>query len=224
MNQILGIGRSGLNANQKKMDVLSDHIANVSTGGYKKKEVQFQELLSNEDQSVGVKSGMLKTNYSQGGLRQTGYQWDLAIEGQGFFGLTDENGNMFFTRDGAFQLSPNGALTDKQGNPVITQQPVNPDGMGPDINGIPLFTVENLQNLIHLGQGRYFPGDGANIINSNENPAAFGTIHKGVLEDSNSDITKALTEMITTQRAYTLNTKTIQSTDEIMRLVNEIKR
>ena len=222
MNQILGIGRSGLNANQKKMDALSDHIANVSTEGYKKTEVQFQELLSNEEESVGVKSAVLKADYSQGGLRQTGYQWDLAIEGQGFFGLTDESGNVFFTRNGAFQLSQDGALTDKEGNPVITQQQGNPQG--PAIDGIPLFTVGNLQSLIHLGKGRYLPGEGANIINSTGNPDAFGTIHTGFLEGSNSDLTKALTEMITTQRAYTLNTKTIQATDEIMRLVNEMKR
>ncbi len=69
------------------MDALSDHIANVSTEGYKKKEVQFRELLSNEEQSVGVKSGVLKVDYSQGVLRETGYQWDMAIEGEGFLPL-----------------------------------------------------------------------------------------------------------------------------------------
>ena len=224
MNQILGIGRSGLNANQKKMDALSDHIANVSTDGYKKKEVQFQELLSNEDRSVGARSGVLKVDYSQGGLRETGYPYDLAIEGQGFFGLTDENGNVFFTRNGAFQLSQDGFLIDKEGNRVIIEQQGNFQNREPVIDEIPLFTVENLQSLIHLGKGRYLPDGEANVINSIENPEAFGSIQAGFLENSNSDLTKALTEMITTQRAYSLNTKTIQSTDEIMRLINEMKR
>jgi flagellar basal-body rod protein FlgG len=224
MNHILGIGRSGLNANQKKMDALSDHIANVSTGGYKKKEVQFRELLSNEEQSAGVKSGVLKVDYSQGVLRETGYPYDLAIEGEGFFGLTDENGNVFLTRGGAFQLSQDGLLTDKEGNRLIIQQQGNLQEMDTATHEIPLFTVENLQSLIHLGMGRYIPGEGAVVINSFENPDAFGKIQTGFLEESNTDLTKAFTEMITTQRAYTLNTRTLQSTDEIMRLVNEMKR
>ena len=224
MNHILGIGRSGLNANQKKMDAVSDHIANVSTEGYKKKEVQFRELLSNEEQSVGVKSGVLKADYTQGALRETGYQWDMAIEGQGFFALTDENGNVFFTRNGAFQLSNEGILTDHKGNPLVTNVQGIIQGEDFSVEDIPLFSVDNLQSLIHLGKGRYIPGEGANLINSIENPDAFGKIQAGFLEESNAVLTTAFTEMITTQRAYTLNSRAIQSTDDLMRLVNEMKR
>ena len=116
MFSALGIGRSGLHANQYKLDSVADEIANVSTDGYKRSNVSFQELLPGEDITLGTKAGIRKLDFSQGVPRETGYRWDFAIEGDGFFSVVNADGDAFFTRDGAFQMSQEGALVDYAGN------------------------------------------------------------------------------------------------------------
>ncbi len=104
MNSILNIGRTGLNAVQRKMDSLADDIANVNTHGYKRKDISFQELLTNEIHendvmvgenanntsiNMGTKSSVASVNFEQGSIVNTDHELDLAIEGQGFFGVYD---------------------------------------------------------------------------------------------------------------------------------------
>jgi flagellar basal-body rod protein FlgG len=244
MFSALGIGRSGLHANQYKLDSVADEIANVGTDGYKKSNVSFQELLPGEDVTLGTKAGIKKLDFSQGVPRETGYRWDFAIEGDGFFSLVNADGDAFFTRDGAFQLSQEGTLVDYAGNalvveynqdleeiPVDTMQVNAEGGISGVVDGevvqvgrIPLFMPENPQQMIHIGEGKFLPAAGDQVFNSVDNPDMFGSINQGFLESSNSDLTRAMTEMITAQRAYSLNSQAIRSTDDIMRMINEMKR
>ena len=239
----LSTGRTGLHANQYKLDALSNEIANVNTVGYKRDRISFQELIQNTDTSIGTKASTNKTDFTQGSLQQTHNKWDFAISGEGYFGITDNQGNQFLTRNGAFHLTENGDIVDDNGNGLFIEYTgvtgysledlqVNPEGiLSSTINGevvevgfIPLYKAENPQALIKLGNGLFFVNGDEEILNSFDNPQEFGKIESGFLEMSNSELTQAMTDMIVTQRAYSLNAQTIRSTDDIMRLITEIKR
>lgn len=244
MLNILGIGRSGLHANQYKLDAVADAIANTNTDGYKAKKVSFQELIVDQGTSVGTKAAITKTDFSQGILKETGKLWDLAIEGTGFFGIEDGNGNIALTRNGAFTMTEAGILVDERDYGVVAEYfdgyqeldhgkvsltadaelIVFEDGASRTVGRIPVFDVENLNALIHLGESWFLPQADAVVISSADEGTQLGKIRSGFLEGSNSDLTKAMTEMIVAQRSYSLNAEALRSTDDLMRLVNELKR
>jgi flagellar hook protein FlgE len=127
----LFIGVSGLQAYQNQIDVISNNIANVGTTGFKGQSVNFQDLIyqaqsfataptqttggvNGQDAGLGVKIGSIDTDYAQGGLRTTGVNTNLAMNGDGFFILRKPNGNgsPVYTRNGDFSLNSNGLLYD----------------------------------------------------------------------------------------------------------------
>lgn len=128
---------TGMINEQKRLDTISNNLANASTIGYKKENVTnqaFEEALaikikdSSEayfdrpigKMSMGVKIGEYYTDYNQGSFRETGNTYDLAIEGEGFFpvSITDKDGNesIQYTRDGSFKVTKDGFLVDSYGN------------------------------------------------------------------------------------------------------------
>jgi flagellar hook protein FlgE len=125
------IGVTGLEAYQNQIDVISNNIANVGTTGFKGQDVNFQDMLyqqqsyataptqetggvNPQDVGLGVKIGSIDTNFSQGGLQTTGVNTNLAMNGDGFFILQKPNGNgsPVYTRNGDFSLNSNGLLYD----------------------------------------------------------------------------------------------------------------
>ncbi len=128
MGTALFTGVSGLTANQRKLDVIANNIANVNTTGYRGSRVLFQDLFSQTisgpraavagfgganplQVGLGVRLGTIDVSHSQGALITTGVASDLAIQGQGFFVLSDGASN-FYSRDGSFTLNSNGDLID----------------------------------------------------------------------------------------------------------------
>ena len=128
---------TGMINEQKRLDTISNNLANAATVGYKKENVtsqSFDEALTikiNDSSeaytnrpigtmSLGVKLGEYYTDYTQGSFRETGNTYDLAIEGDGFFtvAVTDKNGNesLSYTRDGSFKMTQDGYLVDAYGN------------------------------------------------------------------------------------------------------------
>src|ERR1700681_257164 len=127
----LFIGVTGLQAYQNQIDTISNNIANVGTTGFKGQSVNFQDLIyqsqsfataptqttggiNGQDAGLGVKIGSIDTSFAQGGLRSTGVNTNLAMDGDGFFILRKPNGNgqPLYTRDGSFSLNSNGLLYD----------------------------------------------------------------------------------------------------------------
>lgn len=131
---------TGMANEQKRLDIVSNNLANASTIGYKQDNVTNQsfdhhltikikdasENFNNKaigSMSLGVKLGEVYTDHGQGSLRQTGNTYDLALEGKGFFqvSVTDKEGNesIQYTRDGSFTITRDGFIVDMDGNNLI---------------------------------------------------------------------------------------------------------
>ncbi|WP_028081891.1 flagellar basal-body rod protein FlgG [Solimonas soli] len=136
MNQALWVAKTGLDAQQTRMSVVSNNLANVNTTGFKKGRAAFEDLLyqtvrqpgaqtSQQTQSptglmlgTGVRVVATDKNFTQGNLSQTGNALDVAINGRGFFQVQMPDGTLAYTRDGSFQLDSQGQLVTAGGYPV----------------------------------------------------------------------------------------------------------
>lgn len=133
MLRILWNGKSGMAAQQEKLDAISNNIANVNTDGYKKVDVCFKDLVSESlDRKgypvsegkepftgTGVRAGNWSRNESQGNKQVTGIKSDLCINGEGYFGLVMSDGSRAYTRDGNFNIDSNGSIVDNMGNRLL---------------------------------------------------------------------------------------------------------
>jgi flagellar basal body rod protein FlgG len=141
MIRSLWIAKTGLDAQQTQMDVISNNLANVSTTGFKRSRAVFEEMMyqtirqpgaMSSDQTVlpsgmqigtGVRPVATERIHTQGNPQQTGNAKDVAIIGNGFFQVTMPDGTTSYTRDGSFQVDQNGQLVTSSGfviNPAIT--------------------------------------------------------------------------------------------------------
>lgn len=133
MLRSLWIAKTGLEAQQTQMDVISNNLANVNTTGFKRDRAVFQDLLYQNQRQAGALSSQ-QTQYPsglqigtgvnvqateklhlQGNLQQTGNRFDLAVNGNGFFQIELPDGRTAYTRDGSFQLDSQGQLVTAQG-------------------------------------------------------------------------------------------------------------
>ncbi|MEO6078241.1 MAG: flagellar basal-body rod protein FlgG [Steroidobacteraceae bacterium] len=133
MNSALWAAKTGLDAQQTRMTVVSHNLANVSTTGFKKDRAVFEDLLYQNVKQVGAATSQDTTsptglnlgtgvrivatekNYSQGGLNNTGNSLDVAINGRGFFQVLMPDGSFSYTRDGSFKVSADGELVTSSG-------------------------------------------------------------------------------------------------------------
>lgn len=175
MLRILQNSRGAMNAQQNKLDIISNNIANIGTNGYKKAKVGFQELLTenlkrkgyptNDERTdkasfisgVGVKSTAAIRDSSQGSLMPTGEVTDLALDGQGYFKVYLPNGSEAYRRNGEFVIDVNGNLVDHSGNRLSI---VDDDGNDINTENIKYrFTKDNLR----------VNNDGTVLVQINEN-------------------------------------------------------
>jgi flagellar hook protein FlgE len=126
----LSTALSGLLGAQTGLDVASNDLANASTTGFKSGSALFQDIYAAGSASapgLGTTQQTTQQDFSEGNLQATGDPLDLAIQGNGFFAVS-KDGQTFYTRDGAFQLSPNGTLENSSGASVLTFS-TNADGV-----------------------------------------------------------------------------------------------
>ncbi|MTI69462.1 MAG: flagellar hook-basal body complex protein [Firmicutes bacterium] len=202
----------------------------------------FSENISEDGilSGVGVKTKNMDRDYTQGILEKSYKGSHLAIKGEGFFGVTEKNsGKILLTRDGSFSVNTEGNLVDTNGNLVYVEnqrEKLNDnikikengeiyslvDGEKELVGEIPLFKVTDSDSLINEN-GNYFSVNDFSINESKitNNKSA---IKQGYLEKSNVDIAKEMTDMLITQRAYQINTRSIRSADEMWNMINNIKR
>ena len=126
---------SGLNANQQKLNVIGNNLANINTVAFKSSSVQFTDLVSQTvggasanpmQVGLGVTTGAISPNFNQGGLENTGVPTHVAIQGRGFFIVGNGSNDRSFTRAGDFSFDANGRLVSAQGLPVQGYTQVDP--------------------------------------------------------------------------------------------------
>lgn len=104
-------GISGVNTQQQGLNVQSNNIANVNTVGHKSDSVSFEDMLYQNGIGKGVSTQEVRKDFSEGNLKNTGNDYDFAVDGRGFFMIQDPNLNeTFYTRAGNFKMGPNGNL------------------------------------------------------------------------------------------------------------------
>jgi flagellar basal-body rod protein FlgG len=191
----------------------------------------------------GVKPAATQKIFKQGDITQTTNQLDLAIQGDGFFQIQKPDGTFVYTRDGSFKLNADGKIVTNSGyilepgftfNSDTASIAISTDGnvVATETNGttaslgnIEIARFMNTGGLVALGDNLYSdsPASGQPILGT---PGAqgFGTINQGFLESSNVDIVQEMVAMISAQRAYEINSKTVQTVDTMMSLANNLKR
>jgi len=217
---------NGAISNQNYLDVISNNIANIETDGYKKSKAEFSDLLYtniNGNTKVGSGSKLQKIDviFDQAALYNTGKETDFAIEGDGFFAVQLEE-NIYFTRGGNFEIVnvdnenylmyQRGYVLDENEEPIILE---NKDD---EIN-VGVFVFENNSDLQRAGNNLFEIANTDTEYSPLENPK----ILKGYLEPSGVEISDELVKIIEIQRAFQLNSKVIQTADEIEQTINSLK-
>ena len=259
-----GTGMMGM---EKKLNVISNNLANIETTAFKKQRCNFEDLfydnlrypgsqdVNGEFAATGIAVGVgtrvtsIQSDFSMGSITATGRDLDIAIAGTGFFQCTDPfTGDIFYTRAGNFSINPEGSLVLGSSH---TGRLVEPEIMVPDgvshiqiddsgmiwvaqngdvqalqmIGQLELATFINPEGLVRVGENLYrqTEASGEAIIN---NPGENGTgiLKAQHLEMSNVQPVVELIDMITSQRAYELNSKSTQTGDQILQAVLSIKR
>ncbi|HEX2797712.1 MAG TPA: flagellar basal-body rod protein FlgG [Immundisolibacter sp.] len=257
MNQALWIAKTGLDAQQTRMEVVSNNIANVSTTGFKRERAVFEDLLYQNISQVGASSTQdtqlpsgfsigtgvrvvaTEKLHSQGNLTNTGNPLDMAVQGKGFFQILMPDGSLAYTRDGSFQVNQDGQLVTSSGyqvQPAITVPEgaqsitVGSDGTvsvllpgssaATQVGSLQLTNFINPAGLQAIGQNLLLES-GSSGAPQTGTPGlnGLGTLMQGSVESSNVNIAEELVNMIETQRAYEMNSKAIQSADQMLQFV-----
>jgi flagellar basal-body rod protein FlgG len=259
MNAALWAAKTGLDAQQTEMAVISNNLANVNTTGFKQDRAVFEDLLyqnqtqagANTSQTTESPSGMsigtgvrvvaTEKDYSQGSLTQTGNPLDVAIQGQGFFQIQMPDGTVAYTRDGTFQTNAQGQLVTSSGylvQPGITiPQGAQSVTIGTDgtvsvtlagqsaptqVGQIQLANFINPPGLQPIGQNLLVQSAASGSPQTGS-PATngLGSLTQGELESSNVNVVEELVNMIQTQRAYEMNSKAINTVDQMLQYATQ---
>ena len=258
MIRSLYVAKTGLEAEQTRMDVIANNLANVNTTGFKGARAVFQDLLyqnltqpgAQSSQSTQYPSGLqLGTGVrpvaaerlmTQGNLTQTGNSLDVAINGQGFFQVLKPDGTIAYTRDGTFQLNNQGQLVTASGyllQPTVTvpasAQTITigndgtvsvtlPGQAAPQqVGSLQLASFVNPTGLQSIGDNLYLQTGSSGAPNTGQPTLnGLGSVQQGYLESSNVNVVAELVDMISTQRAYEVNSKAVQASDQMLQYVN----
>lgn len=191
---------------------------------------------------LGVRAAASTRNFSQGSLQQTGGNLDLAIKGQGFFQIQLPDGSTGYTRDGGFQVDTNGQLVTNAGHvvqPGVTipanaqSVTIAPDGTinvtlpnqaAPQALGqLQLASFVNPAGLEPRGGNLYTETAASGTPNAGApGSGGLGGLQQGFVEGSNVNVVEELVAMIATQRAYELNSKAIQTSDQMLQRLSQL--
>jgi len=256
----LAIAATGMNAQQLNVEVIANNISNVNTTAFKGARAEFTDLLYQTERSqaipnqagsspvpegamlgLGVRTAAIRNLHRQGSLTNTSNQFDLALNGRGWFQVNAPSGEIVYTRAGSFNKNGDGQLVTLDGytlNPPIII-PANTldvtinesgeifakiDGQAEPEN-LGQLTLANFANdagLEPIGNNYYREtlASGAPAVGVPSDPG-YGKIHQGYLEASNVDPIKEITNLISAQRAFEMNSKVIQAADDMAGTVSK---
>ncbi len=191
---------------------------------------------------TGVRTSGWLRDREQGMLKETGLSTDLAIDGEGLFRVQKADGSYAYTRDGSFRIDRDGKLVDAKGNTLSLDflngnsygnVRFSPESLFIDKTGqifikqgdnfnltasIPLYNAVGDDSLISTGDSLYVPAENVNMVRSNN-----ADIYQGFIEGSNVDMGEEFTDMIITQRAFELGSRSIKTADEMWGMINNLR-
>ncbi len=253
----LWVAKTGLEAQQMRMAVVAQNLANVNTTGYKRGRAIFEDLLyqnvvqaggltSQQTEAptglnlgTGVKIVATDKLFTQGNLITTNNSMDLAIQGRGFFEILLPDGTQAYTRDGTFQLNPDGELVTSSGytlQPAVTV-PTGAQALTVGVDGVVSVLLPGSADPVQVGTlqltdfvnpgGLQARGENLFLETVASGPPqpgtpglnGLGTLVQGALETSNVNVVEELVNMIETQRAYEMSSRAIAASDEMLQYV-----
>jgi flagellar basal-body rod protein FlgG len=260
MIRSLWIAKTGLDAQQQNIDVISNNLANVSTNGFKRSRPVFEDLLyqtlrqpgaqsSQQTQlptglqlGTGVRPVAVEKIHTQGSLQQTGNSLDVAINGKGFFQVLMPDGTTAYTRDGSFQVDNQGQLVTSSGyavQPAITipsnalTVTIAKDGTvsvtqpgttaTTQVGSLQLAGFINPAGLQSMGENLYQETSASGTPSANTpGTNGLGVLTQSYVETSNVNVVEELVNMIQAQRAYEINSKAIQTSDQMLQKLTQM--
>ncbi len=227
----------GTSTQQKRMDTISNNIANVNTTGFKSKTVAFQDLmyvnmraedgeLTNLTAGTGTKISHTNTDFNGAGFAPAEGGYNYAISGDGFFMLSDPTTNeISYTRNGVFSASEraDGMYLTSDGGKLVLDENRNPIRLGEDdeLSGLPgIYDFINKDGMLSVGDNEFIPVEknGEPFLN----PEA--KLMENFLEMSNVDLATELANTIEASRAYSYVLKMVQVSDEVTSTVNSLRK
>jgi flagellar basal-body rod protein FlgG len=254
---------TGMAAQELNVELISNNIANMRTAGFKRQRAEFQDLLyqslrrvgsttsdagtvlpTGVDIGSGVKVVATPRVMSQGTVTPTEKTYDLAIRGEGFFQVDLPDGTTAYTRDGSFELDPNGQLVTADGYTVSPGITIPPNVLSVTISqvGEVQATLQGQtapQVLGTLQLARFINKSGLEAKGDNlfleteasgtplqDNPGAegFGTLLQAYVEQSNVNAVTEISDLIAAQRAYEMNSKVVSSADQMLQNTSSMLR
>jgi flagellar basal-body rod protein FlgG len=258
----LKIAATGMDAQQTRVEVISNNLANMSTTGYKARRADFADLIYQQPRmagtvsaadgsqlpagvqlGLGVRATAVTFNMEQGSPKATAGELELAIDGDGWFAVTLPSGTEAYTRDGSFKRTGEGLMVTSDGYPVSPEitipedarrVTVNQDGevyaffedaVEPELVGrLDLVDFANDQGLDPIGSNLFRETPASGPPNAGApNEDGRGRILQGYLEESTVDPVREITELISAQRGYELNSKVITAADQMLGATTQIR-
>jgi len=264
MLRLIWDSKSAMMAQQEKLDTISNNIANVNTNGYKKISTDFKDLVYETldrngypvspsttakavlQNGTGVRVGEWTRDNTQGSLSQTSLSTDLAIDGTGYFEVTQPDNSKAYTRAGNFLTDASGTIVDEKGNrlsivdangnninKVNGPYKFGADNFKVDSNGavtvkgsngdkavgkVQVFNFVGDNSMLSVGDNLFVPKPGTQVTQSKDY-----SVMQGYLEQSNVDIATEMTDMLMTQRAFQLSSTTLKTADEMWQMANNLR-
>ena len=262
MSRALYTAATGMIAQQMNVDNISNNLANVNTTGFKRSQLEFQDVLYQNYRRAGTASAIgsevptglaigygtrassTVRQFTEGNLTPTGNPLDLAISGDGFFQVQHPDGSTVYTRDGAFKISSEGQIVTSDGYFLTPEMSIPEDAtavsVGSDgmvevlvsgqtdpvqVGQIELARFVNPAGLTAIGRNLLVPtGASGDPITDIPTQSGLGDINQGYLEMSNVKVVDEMVNMIVAQRSYEMNSKAIQTADDMAGIANNLKR
>ncbi len=259
----LSAAATGMAGQQEQLNVISNNLANADTTAFKGSRAEFQDLLYQNVKSPGAATSATTQNptgvqigagskvvgtqreHSQGILKQTERELDVAIEGEGYIAIQKPDGEIAYTRDGSLRMGSTRRLESADGFPVVPEITIpqeasginiTPDGkvqirvvsntgiQMQDVGQLQLTVFANNAGLQALGGNLYSVSPASGTPTPIEpGTGGAGRFHQKHLEGSNVNPVQEMTSMIRAQRVYELNSKVISAADQMLGTLGQIR-
>lgn len=238
----LHISRHDMLSRMNDLDVTSSNLSNVNTAGYKANRSNFQEML-NQKLEEGTRLVNTQSLQTQGSLRDSDNPLDWAIQGEGFFSVTLPNGDTGYTRDGQFVLDAERKLVNANGYPLVwegeipegvtdiqiqsngTVTGLDADGQRADLGTVQLTRFPNPTGLTGYGDNVWLESDASGAAQTGApGEENFGVISSHKVEQSNVDLARELSHLMTLQRSFSMSLTAFQQTDSMISLAINLRK